>query len=230
MEASLSSASLRELAKERVTFVAVEGTAIVGTASIGGDQVHAVFVHPARQGRGIGRHLWRTVREHFDGDARLVVMAKSLFRIRRAQPTDAGRIHELHTTSVRTLCRGHYAADVIDGWLLNRRPEGYLPPIERGDLFVVHDDTEIVGFGEAAPGVVIAVYVDPSAVRRGVGSLIMGRALEIARRGHEGGIRLESTLNARPFYERFGFREIERSTVRRGPVAIPVIVMERRDA
>jgi hypothetical protein len=71
--------------------------------------------------------------------------------IRQARPTDAERLHELHTTSVRTLCSGHYTADIIDGWLLNRRPEGYLPPIERGDLFVVDDHTEIVGFGEAAP-------------------------------------------------------------------------------
>ena len=102
--------SLCELAKERVILVATEGDAIVGTASLGSSQVHAVFVHPARQGRGVGTRLmeavesearargerelilyaslsavafyevhgWRTVREHRDGDARLVVMTKSL--------------------------------------------------------------------------------------------------------------------------------------------------------
>jgi len=120
VEASLTPLSLRELAKERVIFVAVEGNAIVGTASLGRDQVHAVFVHPARQGRGIGRRLmeaaesearargtralilyasvsavpfyeaggWRTVREHHDGDARLVAMTKSLDE-QRARPRDA---------------------------------------------------------------------------------------------------------------------------------------------
>jgi len=120
VEASLTPLSLRELAKERVIFVAVEGNAIVGTASLGRDQVHAVFVHPARQGRGIGRRLmeaaesearargtralilyasvsavpfyeaggWRTVREHHDGDARLVAMTKSLDQ-QRARPRDA---------------------------------------------------------------------------------------------------------------------------------------------
>lgn len=110
MEASLTSSALCALANERLILVAVEENQIVGTASIGGDQVHAVFVHPTRQGRGIGRHLmeaveseartrgesalilyasvsavafyeangWRTVREHSDGDARLVVMTKTL--------------------------------------------------------------------------------------------------------------------------------------------------------
>src|SRR5262249_60937901 len=60
-EASLTPPSLCELAKERVIFVAVEGNAIVGTASLGGDQVHAVFVHPVRQGRGIGKRLMEAV-------------------------------------------------------------------------------------------------------------------------------------------------------------------------
>ena len=117
VEASLTPPFLRELAKERMILVAMEGDVIVGTASLGRDQVHAVFVHPARQGRGIGRRLmeavesaarargerelilyaslsavafyeangWRTVREHRDGDARLVVMTKPLGE-QRARP------------------------------------------------------------------------------------------------------------------------------------------------
>ena len=110
VEASLTPQSLCELARERVILVATEGDAIVGTASLGSGQVHAVFVHPARQGRGVGTclmaavesearargerelilyaslsavafyevHGWRTVREHRDGDARLIVMTKPL--------------------------------------------------------------------------------------------------------------------------------------------------------
>ena len=60
VEASLTP-QLRELAKERVILVAMEGDAIIGTASLGRDQVHAVFVHPARQGRGIGTRLMEAV-------------------------------------------------------------------------------------------------------------------------------------------------------------------------
>ena len=123
VEASFTPPSLRELAKERVIFVAVEENAIVGTASLGRDQVHAVFVHPARQGRGIGRRLmeaveseaqargkrglilyasvsavpfyeangWRTIREHRDGGARLVVMTKALGE-QRARPDNGAGI------------------------------------------------------------------------------------------------------------------------------------------
>jgi GNAT superfamily N-acetyltransferase len=153
-------------------------------------------------------------------------MDEAALSIRKATKADAPRLHELHTSSVRTLCSGHYAPEVIDGWLANRRPQGYLPPIERGDIFVAEQGSMIVGFGEAIPGAIIAVYVDPIAVKHGVGSAIMHHALEITRYGHVGPVRLEATLNAVGFYQRFGFHEVERSSVCRGQVAVPCVVME----
>ncbi|PYM11360.1 MAG: hypothetical protein DMD81_27140 [Candidatus Rokuibacteriota bacterium] len=96
-------------------------------------------------------------------------MTVSEVAIRPAQPEDASRLHELHTASVRTLCSGHYPADIIDAWLGNRTPSGYLDAIERGGLFVAERDGRVVGFGEGAPGTVVAVYVDPANVLQGVG-------------------------------------------------------------
>jgi predicted GNAT family N-acyltransferase len=57
--------------------------------------------------------------------------------------------------------------------------------------------------------------------------LHMDHALAVARHGHDGPIRIESTLNAARFYERFGFREVGRSSVRRSHVDSPVVLMER---
>jgi GNAT superfamily N-acetyltransferase len=146
--------------------------------------------------------------------------------IRPAQIEDAAALHELHTASVRAICSTCYAPETIDGWLLNRNPEGYFPPILRGEIFIAEQGAQIVGFGEAVPGTVIAIYVHPSAVGRGIGSALLAQALAVASHGHNGPVRLESTLNARSFYERFGFREIEQATVQRNQVHIPVVVME----
>ena len=146
--------------------------------------------------------------------------------IRAARPADAPRIHELHTASVRALCSGRYAADVIEGWLAHRAPEGYLAEIARGTLFVAERDGRVVGFGEATAGTVVAVYVDPAAVRGGVGRAILRHAVAVAGQGHDGPIRLQATLNARDFYAREGFRDVEPATVRRNHVDIPVVVME----
>jgi putative acetyltransferase len=153
-------------------------------------------------------------------------MRSSDIVIRPARPEDTPRLHELHSASVRALCSSHYSAEVIDAWLLNRSPSGYLSPIERGVLFVAERTGRIVGFGEASAGMVIAVYVDPPDVHQGVGTAILRHAVGLARRKHDGPVRLEATLNACDFYEPAGFREVKRSTVKRNRVDVPVVVME----
>ena len=105
--------------------------------------------------------------------------------IRPARREDAPRLHELHTAAVRSLCAPHYSPEIVEGWLKGRNPQGYLSPIERGAMFVAEFHDRVIGFGEAVKSVVIAVYVDPAAAGRGVGRMILCRALEIARREQE---------------------------------------------
>ena len=149
--------------------------------------------------------------------------------IRTATSEDAARLNELHIASVRALCSGHYTPEIIEGWLLGRTPDGYLEPIRRAAIFVAESDGEIVGFGEAGPGVVIAVYVERSMVGLGIGRRILQHALALARRAGCNPVMVESTLNASAFYRRHGFREVSRASVKRNHVEVPIVVM-RHDA
>jgi ribosomal protein S18 acetylase RimI-like enzyme len=149
--------------------------------------------------------------------------------IRQATSRDADRIHELHTNSVKGLCQDHYSPEQIAGWLKNRTPQGYLPGIERGEMFVIVEGERIVGFGHAIPGEVVAVYVDPERARHGVGRTILAEGITRARRGHQGGVRLDATLNAQAFYQKAGFIEVERKAVSRNGVNLPLVVMELKN-
>ena len=148
------------------------------------------------------------------------------FHLREGHPDDATRLHEIHTNATRGLCSPYYEASLIDGWLANRTPAIYVPLLERGALFVADSDSGVLGFGEASPGSILAVYVDPVATGRGVGTALLDRAIEVARRSHEGPVRLEATLNACAFYRKRGFKETHRTTVRRNHVDIAVVAME----
>jgi putative acetyltransferase len=150
------------------------------------------------------------------------------FRIVKAAAGDAARIHQLHIRSIRVLCTDHYSGKQINGWIKHRTPEGYLPAIEAGEMFLAMCGTEIAGFGHAVPGEVLAIFIAPEFVRQGAGTLLLKHGLEIARSDHYGPVRLESTLNAKRFYEKAGFVEIERISVRRGEAFLPVIRMELR--
>ena len=127
------------------------------------------------------------------------------FTIRPATPEDANRIHELHTSSVKALCQSHYSSEQITQWLKNRTPQGYVPGIERGEMFVAVDGARSVGFGHAIPGEVVAVFVDPEWARHGVGRAVLGEGIKRARSGYRGAVHLDATLNAQEFYKKMGF-------------------------
>lgn len=147
-------------------------------------------------------------------------------RIRPATAVDAPRIHELHLASVRTLCASWYAPAIIEGWLSGRSPQRYLQGIAAGAVFVAESDATIIGFCEGVTGEVRAVFVDPAWTGRGVGKALLLRALQLAATEPLSPVRLEASLNAVAFYERHGFHEVARSTVRRNTVDVPVVIME----
>ena len=146
---------------------------------------------------------------------------KTVVTMRKAEEADAAPIHELHLRSVRQLCSAAYPMEIIEGWLANRTPRGYLAGILRGEMYVAVIDRKIVGFGHAIPGEIAATYVDPDYVRRGIGSRLVGHGLEMAKARASGIIRVESTLNARSLYEKCSFRVIREMTARRNDVEIP---------
>ncbi|MGV8919487.1 MAG: GNAT family N-acetyltransferase [Pseudomonas sp.] len=57
VERSFAPEAISVLLNKRKVFVALLGENITGTASLDGDVVRSVFVDPAYQGGGIGRHL-----------------------------------------------------------------------------------------------------------------------------------------------------------------------------
>jgi GNAT superfamily N-acetyltransferase len=149
-------------------------------------------------------------------------------KIRPATSADATKIHQLHTRSVKELCKEYYTPAQIAGWLKHRRPDGYLSGIERGQMFVAVAGRRIVGFGQAVPGEIIAVFVAPDQAGQGVGRALLARGMQIARRNSQTVVRLEATPNAQGFYAQAGFVEIERTSLQRNDVFLPAIAMEWR--
>lgn len=68
-------------------------------------------------------------------------------------------------------------------------------------------DDRVIGTGmiDTQTGVIGAVFVHPAKLRRGAGRMIMNYLETIAREHGLQSIKLESTLNAAPFYRACGF-------------------------
>ncbi|MFC1952590.1 GNAT family N-acetyltransferase [Chloroflexota bacterium] len=151
-------------------------------------------------------------------------MAQEL-TVRIATRDDAITIHELHIRSVWELCKEHYSTEQLHGWLDHRTPEGYYQDIDKGMFFVAMDGSEVIGFGGAIPGEILAIYVTPDRIKEGIGTIMLQHGMDIGKRDSSIVI-LDATLNSVGFYQKYGFTEVEKKFIRRGNTELPCILME----
>lgn len=145
--------------------------------------------------------------------------------LRTATIRDAKEMQHIHESAVRTTCKDFYTKKQIEVWLEGRSPEGYHEGIKKGDMYVAEDDDEIAGFGHAIPGEVVAIFVDPSFEKKGIGKALLDYGLQIALTDHQK-VQVESTVNAEGFYKSHGFVKIRDDVHIKKGVEAPVVIME----
>ncbi len=132
--------------------------------------------------------------------------------------------------AIRETCVSHYTPEEIAAWATPRHPEFYVEAILHKEFCVAQEGGVIVGFGtlNQENGEVEAVYVCPSAIRRGIGFQILGVLEEKARVLKMKDLYLKVSLNAIAFYESAGYRRREEAKHRlQSGVEIPCVVMKK---
>ncbi|MFT4182430.1 MAG: GNAT family N-acetyltransferase [Rhizobium sp.] len=136
--------------------------------------------------------------------------------IRPVSPEDAHDALEVHHSAVRITAAHDYPIEVLEHWAplpitekavarFNANPEGEL-------RFVADFEGTIVGFA----AIVVrkqelrACYVAPSAVRQGVGSLLIKQLEDAAREVGLKELHLHSSVTAHAFYAAMGYETLER--------------------
>ncbi len=142
-----------------------------------------------------------------------------MLNIRRATQEDKEAICHVHGRAIRGTCAGHYSREVVETWAGRLRPEKYAEAIDRYEFFVAEEGGVVVGFGELGQeaGAIQGLYVSPEVKGRGVGWRLLCTLEERARAYGLRSLRLTSSLNAVPFYERAGFEAVEELTEAIGP-------------
>jgi ribosomal protein S18 acetylase RimI-like enzyme len=150
------------------------------------------------------------------------------FDVRRAVPTDAAILCDLHKASVRALCAGSYSAAQIELWLAPRSADDYRHAMTAGGetvLAATYAD-RVVGFASTKGAELLGLYVDPK-LGRGAGCRLLAAAEEQARIAGKKVLHLQSTPNAVAFYRKHGYMRGARATVRRGGVELAVLDMHK---
>jgi GNAT superfamily N-acetyltransferase len=146
------------------------------------------------------------------------------FRIRRATPADAQAIAELHVRAWRAAYRGLVPDEVLDGLAVSEREWSWSELLAKADgssftLIAFADEGRVEGFCTATvlprrddagthTAEIAATYVDPDRWGAGIGSALLGSALEELRSDGYQEVTLwvfAANERACSFYRRFGF-------------------------
>lgn len=157
--------------------------------------------------------------------------------IREAISDDAPVIADIRQGTIRKVVAplGLYTPQQIEEWSSNYDASRVRKFIADGNFLVAESDGRVVAYGRlmvgppamrGRVGTVRGVFVEKDNIGRGIGGQVLDRLLELGARIGVEVFELVATLNAQHFYERHGFRALER-VMHATPngTAIPGVVM-----
>lgn len=146
-----------------------------------------------------------------------------MIEIRPARRGEGQALYDVTQAAITGLAAGHYSAAQIFNWMNGRDASYYERAIAGGAICVAERDAVILGFVEAAAGVITRLFVRPEAAGQGLGRRLL--EIGVAAALHNGAVRLEATLNAVPFYARCGFVELGRAMYQSPGGGLPVEIV-----
>jgi GNAT superfamily N-acetyltransferase len=131
--------------------------------------------------------------------------------VRQAQPRDADAAVDVVRRSIAELCVADHRGDeeTLARWLANKTPETFRGWLSNPDNFCVVAESGDGLFGVGLlrrGGQVLLFYLAPGSQRQGIGRAIHASLEARANQWGSSLLCLESTADARPFYEALGYR------------------------
>jgi len=147
-----------------------------------------------------------------------------LVEVRAARPGEGQVLYDVTAEAISGLAAGHYTPAQISQWMGGRDAAHYEQVIAGGAVRVAERDGMVLGFVDTAPGVLLRLFVRPEAAGQGLGRRLL--ALGVAAALRNGGVQLEATLNAAPFYARHGFVALGRAIYQHELGGLPVEIVK----
>jgi len=130
----------------------------------------------------------------------------ALFAIRKAVRADADAAWEIRRAAVMNECVNAYPLDQLEQWTGGTASRAFADAVEERFLVATVDD-HVAGTGmiDLDTGKIDAIFVHPAYMKRGIGAAMMQHLETLARAHGLRELKLDSTLNAAPFYRALGF-------------------------
>jgi GNAT superfamily N-acetyltransferase len=126
--------------------------------------------------------------------------------IRKAKADAAAAAWAIRNAAIRHGCKGFYADSLLEQWTAGEMTDQFVESVVR--RFYVATVNGVVagtGFIDLGDGRLDAVFVRPDMMGKGIGKRMVAFCEDVGRSAGLTKLKLDSTLNAAPFYRRCGF-------------------------
>jgi GNAT superfamily N-acetyltransferase len=133
-------------------------------------------------------------------------MYSHAFIIRHATRADADAAWRIRRAAVMSECINAYPLNQLEEWTGGATSKAFADAVAERFLVATVDD-RVAGTGmiDVTTGKIDAIFVDPAYMKRGIGAGMVAHLETLARAQGCTKLRLDSTLNAAPFYRTLGF-------------------------
>ena len=127
-------------------------------------------------------------------------------KIRKAQAADASDAWDIRNAAILNGCAGHYPADLLKTWTDGEMTERSVQLVAENFHVATLDEIVVAtGVIDLSTGQLDAIFVRPDKMGLGRGKRMTAYLEDLAIREGLTELRLDSTLNAAPFYRICGF-------------------------
>ena len=146
--------------------------------------------------------------------------------IRKYEPADCKELTELFYHTVHTINAKDYTKEQLDAWATGQVDlKKWNASLQRHFGVVAVDDGIIIGFGDIdRTGYLDRLFVHKDYQRKGVATAICNQLESVV----QGNIVVYSSITAKPFFEKRGYRVVKEQQVERQGVFLTNFVMEKQ--
>jgi len=127
---------------------------------------------------------------------------------------DAAELARLHKGTIRAINKADYSQRQIEVWSKRTNAKRFREAHPLAVRYVAIDNGKIVGFSDfkkEEPEKFWGLYVHKDHLGKGIGSILMRKMEEVAKKMGAQYFLLEATKTAKTFYEKHGFKVVKRS-------------------
>ena len=133
-------------------------------------------------------------------------------RIRKFRASDAVAVAKMHRDTVRNINSKDYPPEQIAVWS-GRSTARRMKKTKKTYRYVALEDKKIIGFGDfKQDGELAGLYIHKDYIGRGIGTSLLKKLEDEAKKYGIKELHLMSTITARNFYKKHGYSIVKKTT------------------